>query len=223
MKAYNDFSDERLRGGCVYCNQAATTRDHIPAKAFLNKPYPANLHVVPSCKKCNNSFSKDEAYVAYLIKYISEMQTNDEYLETETTLSHSGALQKRLLNATHCNNGEMSIDIEVNRVKNVITKFAVAHMLYEFGEKRLIRPDHISFAFINQMNSTEIDKFNKPISEELFPEIGSRWMQRVVETGSDWVIVQLNKYRYYLYSAPTNFIRIVIGELLYCEVMWENV
>jgi len=71
IKAYKDFSDERLRGGCTYCNQPATTRDHVPAKAFLDKPYPSNWHIVYACEECNNKLSKDEAYVEHHIRYIT--------------------------------------------------------------------------------------------------------------------------------------------------------
>ena len=48
---------------CIYCqSQKATTRDHVPPKELLRKPYPRNLLTVPSCAECNESYSVDEEY-----------------------------------------------------------------------------------------------------------------------------------------------------------------
>ncbi len=48
---------------CVYCGaEAGDTKDHVPPKCLIRNPYPVNLLTVPSCKKCNNSFSPDEEY-----------------------------------------------------------------------------------------------------------------------------------------------------------------
>lgn len=46
---------------CVYCGvNPGLTRDHIPLKSFIRKPYPDNLLTVPACHECNNGYSKDE-------------------------------------------------------------------------------------------------------------------------------------------------------------------
>jgi hypothetical protein len=51
---------------CVYCGSAATTVDHIPPKAIIPAKSRVNLPTVPSCRKCNNGFSKDDEYLMYL-------------------------------------------------------------------------------------------------------------------------------------------------------------
>lgn len=222
MKAYTDFSDERLRGGCAYCKQPATTRDHVPAKAFLDKPYPTNLHLVYSCEECNNGLSKDEAYVAYLVKYMNDILSDGEDADEEALSAHSDALEERITNSiTIDEEGTPIINLETERIKNVIEKFSIAHIQYELGEKKYIKPQ-ISFAFVDQMADAQIEKFNTPVADGLYPEIGSRLMQRVVERGDDWIIVQENKYRYYIHSGQPISIRIVIGELLYCEAIWDE-
>jgi len=33
------FMDERLTGMCVYCGAHPETRDHVPSKVLLDKPY----------------------------------------------------------------------------------------------------------------------------------------------------------------------------------------
>lgn len=60
MRAYSDFADNRLKGLCYSCGDSdAETKDHVPPKALLDKPFPF-LATVPSCKACNNDFSLDE-------------------------------------------------------------------------------------------------------------------------------------------------------------------
>jgi hypothetical protein len=51
---------------CVYCGSLATTVDHIPPKAIIPAKSRVNLLAVPSCRKCNNGFSKDDEYLMYL-------------------------------------------------------------------------------------------------------------------------------------------------------------
>ncbi len=60
---------------CIFCGDKAETKDHIPSKNLLEKPYPNNLFTVPSCKRCNNSFSSDEEYFLNVLSEISANQT----------------------------------------------------------------------------------------------------------------------------------------------------
>jgi len=47
--------------------EAGDTKDHVPPKCLLRKPYPTNLMTVPSCLGCNGGSSKDEEYFRLLI------------------------------------------------------------------------------------------------------------------------------------------------------------
>ena len=48
---------------CIYCGSSEDmTVDHIPPKALFPEPRPSNMLTVPCCKKCNESFSKDDEY-----------------------------------------------------------------------------------------------------------------------------------------------------------------
>jgi len=48
---------------CIYCGSSKDmTVDHIPPKALFPEPRPSNMLTVPCCKKCNESFSKDDEY-----------------------------------------------------------------------------------------------------------------------------------------------------------------
>ena len=52
---------------CCYCERPATGRDHLPPKNIFPNPRPTNLITVPTCKKCNQSASKDDEYFGYII------------------------------------------------------------------------------------------------------------------------------------------------------------
>jgi len=53
---------------CVFCGGISEDKDHIPSKN-LYKGITKNISPIkiPSCKKCNNGFSKDEVYFRDLI------------------------------------------------------------------------------------------------------------------------------------------------------------
>lgn len=56
--------EKSSENGCIYCGKPAFTREHVPSKAFLTRPYPQDLATVPACFECNNGFSSDEKYVS---------------------------------------------------------------------------------------------------------------------------------------------------------------
>jgi hypothetical protein len=47
---------------CIFCFEKADTKEHIPAKQFFKGISDKNLITVPSCKKCNSGFQKDEDF-----------------------------------------------------------------------------------------------------------------------------------------------------------------
>jgi hypothetical protein len=47
---------------CVYCDDVADSRDHVPPRGIFPSPKPSDLITVPSCTSCNQSFSKDDEY-----------------------------------------------------------------------------------------------------------------------------------------------------------------
>lgn len=53
---------------CIYClKRRATTRDHVPPKAVLSRPYPKNLTTIPCCAECNLGFSLDKEYFRLMV------------------------------------------------------------------------------------------------------------------------------------------------------------
>jgi hypothetical protein len=54
---------------CVLCGvNAATSREHVPAESFFERPYPPNLITVPACAPCNQgSHLDDDYFLAFLV------------------------------------------------------------------------------------------------------------------------------------------------------------
>lgn len=51
------------RSSCLYCgSKADITSDHIPPKCLFNSKKNLQLITVPSCRKCNTSYAKDDEY-----------------------------------------------------------------------------------------------------------------------------------------------------------------
>ena len=67
----------------MYCGMPSETRDHVPPRVFLDKPYPTNLPIVPTCKVCNQEISIDEEYVACLLECVISESTVFEDIERE--------------------------------------------------------------------------------------------------------------------------------------------
>lgn len=62
-------------GKCVYCvNANAETEDHVPPKSIFAKDNRDDLIRVPACFNCNNSFSKDDEWLAQIVGTNAEFQ-----------------------------------------------------------------------------------------------------------------------------------------------------
>lgn len=47
---------------CAFCDELATTKDHIPPESIFSKPRPNNLIKVPACATCNGGSKLDDEY-----------------------------------------------------------------------------------------------------------------------------------------------------------------
>lgn len=56
------MNDSKKKLKCLYCGESSKTKDHVPSKNLLEKPYPKNLMTIPACDNCNKSYSLDEEY-----------------------------------------------------------------------------------------------------------------------------------------------------------------
>jgi len=237
MKQLTDYGDERNRGFCVHCGAKTETRDHVPSKVFLDKPYPTNLPIVPSCRSCNNSFSLDEEYLACLIDCVlagSEDNAKLSRPKVRRILLAKPALRSRLESARYQTEGGIALTVECQRVRNVILKLARGHAAFELNEPQLDEPSDVAFLPVGEMTSEVREGFETPLLPRVSPEVGSRAMQRLLIACSldshdrfplapGWLNVQSGRYRYCTcYDGPVS-VRIVLSEYLACQVLWQPV
>lgn len=225
MKQIRTLSDERLDGFCSYCGKKPETRDHVPSKVLLDKPFPENLPIVPACKKCNEDLSLDEEYFACLIECILCGTTEIDKLKREKIrkiLSKKPKLHLRLSKAQKQIDGNISFETEETRIRNVILKLARGHVKYENSEINLESPSFYSVKPLVSMNKEEMEDYFLLENNTLLPEIGSRSFQRGIQRNgnfsTNWIVVQENNYRYFYTDLTVKFI---IWEYLACEVGWN--
>jgi hypothetical protein len=222
------YGDERQLAFCTFCGGTTGTRDHCPSKVLLDEPYPENLPVVPACPTCNAGFSGDEEYLACLISCVIAGSSDPPDLPREKTkriLSNKPALRARIEQSQFESDGVVMFKPEVERVSAVITKLAQGHALYELHEPCARTPDAIDFRPLALMTDAERGEFESPEPASVWPEVGSRAMQRLViasdSVRGQWLEVQPERYR--LHASPGNGteIRLVIHEYLACYVRWD--
>lgn len=121
---------------CCYCGKAADTKEHVPPKCLLVRPYPSNLPTVAACLECNRSFSRDEEYFLLVLSQI----TNSHQLlaAAEKILDRSAGLGARLLNSLVVEQGlKVSVNVDQERMARVVQKIACG--LVAFRYRSLIR------------------------------------------------------------------------------------
>ncbi len=242
MDQLKDYADDRLVRGCIYCGGPADTRDHVPSRCLLDRPYPTNLPVVGCCDSCNQAFSKDEEYLVCLIESAFCGSTDPEKIRRPSVariMRSSPALRARIDSARTEQNDQVLFAVEGERVANVMLKLARGHAAFELSQPCRIDPDHFWCGPLDSLPHEQREAFNSVHFQQLFGEIGSRNLQRILvtqmtvqsESGehqqigmliNDWVDVQDDQYRYLAIDDIGGLvIRIVVAEYLACEVAWR--
>lgn len=125
---------------CVFCGKIASTKDHIPSKNLLEKPYPDNLLTIPSCSRCNRSFSLDEEYFLNVLVEVSDNPTllskkeigGNVYKARERSLG----LKKRIEDSFIKNDdGKFYFKSETDRIKRVIEKNALGLYFHRYKKR----------------------------------------------------------------------------------------
>ncbi len=242
MDQLNNYADSRLLNGCIYCGGLAETRDHVPSKCLLERPYPANLPVVGCCYSCNQGFSKDEEYFVCLIESVLCGSTDPNNIGRPSVakiLTKSPALRKRIEDSRKQVNGQTVFEPEIERVKNVMLKLAQGHAGFELSQPCRREPDHFWCGPLELLSSEDQETFHSVHFQHNVGEVGSRNMQRLLVTQltmqsgngepqnvstliNDWLDVQDEQYRYIaIEDMGMLIIRIVISEYFACEVAWN--
>lgn len=227
MEQLQSYADERLVASCVYCGHATETRDHVPSRILLDEPYPENLPVVPSCATCNAGFSLDEEYLACLVDCVLAGSVEDvRRPKIRRTLQQKPFLAAKLSQSrTVMLNGTVHFDIEHEKVQNIILKLARGHAAFELSEPKREKPSHVSCVPLTSLDEKARSQFETPPQVTMWPEIGSRAMQRLLVVQNDvwngWIDVQPGRYRYLTAAQGSVLVRCVISEYLACEVLWQ--
>ncbi len=225
MDLVEPFADDRLVANCIHCADDTETRDHCPSRMLLDKPYPENLPFLPSCASCNRGFSLDEEYFACLVECARTGSIEAvQRPKIRRTLEHSPALAARLMQARSVgDDGSIFFAPEQDRVENVVLKLARGHAAFELSESQYDKPSHIMITPLHLLSEAKRQHFETPPEVSIWPEIGSRAMQRmVVADAPEWVDVQPGQYRYLVVVERAVMIRFVVGEYLACEVIWDH-
>lgn len=242
MEQLRDYSDERLLLGCIYCGAQDNTREHVPSRVFLDKPYPENLPVVGACHPCNNGFSKDEEYVACLIESVIAGSADPAKIRRPNIaalLDRSPILRARIESSKTVDGTRTVFEVEHERVCCVLLKLARCHAAYELKQDCRSEPASIWWQPMELLTEQFLEEFNSPHAIQTYGEIGSRGMQRLRVAAiklagpngderllhlilNDWVEVQEGRYRYQaIDDGGLVRVKFVIGEYLACEVVWE--
>lgn len=196
------LGDERLRDRivynngssfCVYCGSLADSREHVPSKVFLRKPYPDNLYTVPACKKCNNSFSQDELYTRVVLDTL-EAVAHENTLQTckEGASSKYPRLAESVLReiesfSTKKSSMTSAFYFRSERIKRVLEKLAQGHAVYELSETYCLEGDgawdiaKTLYSFRPLLSEETICDYDcaADIQNCMLPEIGSRVFENV--------------------------------------------
>lgn len=234
MRHFEDLSDVRLRGPCAYCGEETLedelTKDHVPSKGLLDRPYPAHLPTVPVHLECNSQFSSGEEYLAlFLASVICDSTDVDpkRFPRQARALARNTALRQRIggARADQTEGGEAFWRPELERVERVIVKNAKGHVLFESGQSISRQPDHVAFAPLLSLPEETKAAFESLPDSGLWAEVGSRKFQKqVLDFGrtdiNDWHVVQENRYRYAVDDSLA--VRMVLFKYLAAEVAWTD-
>lgn len=232
MKRLPNDGDVRQTYFCVHCGGPTETKDHAPSKVFLDLPYPLTRPTLPSCGECNNGFSDDEEYVACFVECVIRGTTNPNGLKREKVakaLRRNSALRGRIESSrrkseTLGGGWIFTWTPEEERLRRVALKLARCHAAYELNEPQLEEPQHLLVVPLVNFSEDQRQHFETPPYTDVWPEVGSRAMVRMVEEEpgcvGGWCLVQDGRYRYMAVGAQSVMVRGVISEYLAFEVIW---
>ena len=154
-------------------------------------------------------------------------------------MRNSPALRARIESAESETDDRVVFAVERPRVVNVMLKLAQGHAAFELSQPCRNDLDHFWCGPLTDLTTATREKFDAAHVQELFGEVGSRGIQRMLvtqvtlqsESGdqrqlgmveNDWVEVQDERYCCLAIDDIGGIvIRIVVSEYLACEVAWR--
>ncbi|KYF96088.1 hypothetical protein BE20_43180 [Sorangium cellulosum] len=104
-------------------------------------------------------------------------------------------------------------------------KLARGHAAFELHTVDDEEPSTVSIVPLPLLDDASREAFESPPVACLYPEVGSRAMTRIF--GHDvpspsWIVVQPGRYRFLASPGLPLLVRVVIGEYLGREMVWEQ-
>lgn len=231
MRAFRASADARHAAFCAQCGRPPRTRDHVPPRTYLDKPFPTNLPVVGTCGPCNAGASLDEEYVACLIEVAacgSADPANLERPRVRRALERNAALAARLEAAF--DPAAVIVAAEIDRVRRVAEKMARGLWAYELAEPALGMSADVAFQPLHLADTDTRADFERIQQATIFAEVGSRMMTRqALAIGAEptdvdlgWQIVQAGRFRYAIEFDAADVVKLVLREYLAAEVRFTR-
>jgi hypothetical protein len=111
---------------CIYCQaRAGDTRDHVPPKQLLRRPYPRNLFTVPACRPCNSALSADEEYFrASIVGLLCHSDEANQLFDGPISRSFDRrpSLEGQLFSQLEASDDGVVVNFDYDRIGNVIGK-----------------------------------------------------------------------------------------------------
>ncbi len=219
------FFDTRCLSGCAYCGAPPETRDHVPARVFLDQPYPDDLGVVGCCLSCNAGASQAEQYLACLLECIvhgsAEPDSRFREVVRRTSLARPGLLAKIADERTSDHLWQPDYDL----LNPLIVKLARGHIAHELALALYEDPQYFLVKPLPLMDSEEREEFFRIRHSGLWPEIGSyAFVSSSYGRPSgfeQWRSVQPDRYAYSLGQAEGTWVKLIIRDYLACLVVWD--
>ena len=239
MRQLNDFADPRQKAWCIHCGVSLdvvqASRDHVPSKVLLKRPLPKNVPVVIVCAPCNTSFARDEEYLGGLLAAVLTGGADPDpelFPGPAASLRHSLGLRERILQARLCQGSlwegpRVLWKPDIARVNNVVIKNARGHAFYEIGEPLMHPPSAVAWDPLEALTPAQRAEFERAPWPTVYPEVGSRLMQRLARQdplARGWIEVQDRVYRYAVTQGSRGeiIVRTLVRDYLATEVVWES-
>lgn len=122
---------------CIYCGSGKNlTRDHVPPKGLIRRPYPNNLCTVPACKTCNLHFSKDEEYFRLIIiGLFCHTKEGDHLFEgpISRSMDRTPKLEDKLFESLNFEKNMVTADVDWKRILKIAKKISLGLEYLETG------------------------------------------------------------------------------------------
>lgn len=230
-------ADQRLESWCYSCGCFLSIEDrtveHVPARVFLDRPFPENLATVYACRDCNNGTSADELYFACLLEVVAADSVDHAVLERRRigrSLEQHPELVASLRDALAGGPSVWQAERPLKSLAAVATKIARGHLMFDLADPRYDAPRRMRWFRLDEVSAPEAQAFDdwddRASTAPMFlPEVGSRALSRMFDEREedrepDWITVQEDRYRYSYRVTRDPAVRFVLRGYLACEVSW---